>query len=743
MRARAMRLIILAGALLLVTLARHLLVAPPAVDPDHPFDTARVMESLTRVLGDDLPHMIDSDQSDIVIERWLREIRDAGFTPEVDDAFHCNVSWGTVCGRVRNIGFWVGAPGDNAIMLASHHDSVAAGPGAADDGMGVAASIEIARHYAEHDRPRPIYVLITDGEEIGLLGASRFVAHSPVAPRIGAVISLEARGNRGTATMFETSRPNGRDVHSLHPSGTLRPLSNSMAADIYEMMPNGSDVTEYLALPIDAANFSMIGRYAHYHSPQDTVANLSPRSVFHVGASAMGAVEGFMAVGANGAEGSKIYSDTLRRGVVTLPSWTRWPVLGLALVLCGAAALRQSEGRWRALIAPPIMLAAGIAAAIVAAIVIAAIRPEASYGLSHPWALRGLYCTAALLAAFAVARWLYRPSGRRAALPGAWVWVIAIGLIAAKLLPGASIMFVVPGGFAAIGAMWMLAGRGRAGGWFFAAATVVFLLLTQPLIPLAEDALFIEVSAPFVLFTLIALITALPLIWHKPGGSRPVIAGLAIATLGFGIAAALVPAYTAEHPQNVTLVHFAGDGIDGSHYRIDRDRGEPLPDAMTETAPFAKSDAEGASWPLRVASAPPMRRDAVETEIMETGNETQDGISIRLRSSDTDRLGLRLLLREEGENISYADDSLARIMSVGGFALPDDGAQRISCMGRSCRDITLIVTPIPDTTLRIDDIAYGLEPQSTALLNTRPVEATPRQWGDRRTLRRYVPLPSE
>ena len=80
MRARSMRLVILAGALLLVALARHMLVAPPAVDPDHAFDTQRALATLSRALGNEDPHPIDSEASDGVITRWMAEIRDAGFT---------------------------------------------------------------------------------------------------------------------------------------------------------------------------------------------------------------------------------------------------------------------------------------------------------------------------------------------------------------------------------------------------------------------------------------------------------------------------------------------------------------------------------------------------------------------------------------------------------------------------------------------------------------------------------------
>ena len=51
--------------------------------------------------------------------------------------------------------------------------------------------------------------LVDEGEEAGLLGASGFVADHPLAPAIGAVVNLEARGTSGPSVMFETSGDNG------------------------------------------------------------------------------------------------------------------------------------------------------------------------------------------------------------------------------------------------------------------------------------------------------------------------------------------------------------------------------------------------------------------------------------------------------------------------------------------------------------------------------------------------------
>src|SRR3954468_14649815 len=60
-----------------------------------------------------------------------------------------------------------------AIGLVSHYDSAPESPGAADDALGVAVCLEAARVLAARpDRAWTTMVLVTDGEEAGLMGAA-------------------------------------------------------------------------------------------------------------------------------------------------------------------------------------------------------------------------------------------------------------------------------------------------------------------------------------------------------------------------------------------------------------------------------------------------------------------------------------------------------------------------------------------------------------------------------------------
>jgi len=101
-------------------------------------------------------------------------------------------------------------------MLVAHYDTVSRSPGAADDGAAVAALLETLRALnAGPPLRNDLIVLITDGEEPGMLGARAFVAEHPWLRDVGVVCNFEARGTRGPSIMFETSSDNGRLIREF------------------------------------------------------------------------------------------------------------------------------------------------------------------------------------------------------------------------------------------------------------------------------------------------------------------------------------------------------------------------------------------------------------------------------------------------------------------------------------------------------------------------------------------------
>ena len=101
------------------------------------------------------------------------------------------------CGSRTSWASWrVSAPKPSACC--PHFDSVAEAPGAADDALGVAVALETARLFAARPNRRwSLFVLVTDAEESGLMGAAALVGERDITDRLKAYINIEAIGSAG------------------------------------------------------------------------------------------------------------------------------------------------------------------------------------------------------------------------------------------------------------------------------------------------------------------------------------------------------------------------------------------------------------------------------------------------------------------------------------------------------------------------------------------------------------------
>lgn len=170
------------------------------------------------------------------------------------------------------------------VVLAAHYDSVAAGPGASDDGAAIAAMLETVRALRSDDQLRnDLVLLITDGEEDGLLGAAAFVRQHPLARTRAVVLNWEARGVNGPSLMFETSSRNAALV-TLFAATAPYPHGDSSFVEFYRRLPNNTDFTEFAAAGLPGMNVAYIQGAARYHTPGDSIANLDPASLQHHGA---------------------------------------------------------------------------------------------------------------------------------------------------------------------------------------------------------------------------------------------------------------------------------------------------------------------------------------------------------------------------------------------------------------------------------------------------------------------------
>lgn len=204
--------LMIAGAgvvlLLAVTLAAYRTPAPLGSDAaTTSFSAARARAILKELVGDDVPHPIGSAGNAKVRDLIVKRLTALGYATELQTGLVCN-DFGA-CATPTNIVATHGElHGNDAVMLSAHYDSVPAGPGASDDGVGVANLLEIARILSALPATRhPVVLLVTDGEEAGLLGAQLFTREHPLAKHISAVVNMDTRGVSGPSLMFRQERP--------------------------------------------------------------------------------------------------------------------------------------------------------------------------------------------------------------------------------------------------------------------------------------------------------------------------------------------------------------------------------------------------------------------------------------------------------------------------------------------------------------------------------------------------------
>lgn len=195
--------------------------------------------------------------------------------------------------NLENIYAEIKGKNDSYIMLVTHYDSSHAKKeryaekdgsyGAADAGYGLSTILDTIRAIKENNVPlkNGIKILITDGEEYGLLGAKEAVKEKEIFENVNYLINLEARGTDGPAIMFETS-PNNSKVLDLY-SKSDKPFSYSITPEIYRLLPNSTDFTVFLDNNITGINISVLDGMEHYHTPDDNVENINEKSLQHYG----------------------------------------------------------------------------------------------------------------------------------------------------------------------------------------------------------------------------------------------------------------------------------------------------------------------------------------------------------------------------------------------------------------------------------------------------------------------------
>ncbi|MCP3917729.1 MAG: M28 family peptidase [bacterium] len=127
-----------------------------------------------------------------------------------------------------------------------------------------------------------VVVLLSDGEELGRLGAELFAHEHPSFTDIDCFVNLEAAGNGGPARLIQVGTPNGVLVERLaHVVPTI--AASSIAEELFELLPNTTDFQVFDRAGKSGYDIALVAGAAAYHAPDDLVEHLDPRSVQHMG----------------------------------------------------------------------------------------------------------------------------------------------------------------------------------------------------------------------------------------------------------------------------------------------------------------------------------------------------------------------------------------------------------------------------------------------------------------------------
>ncbi len=369
--------------------------------------------------------------------------------------------------RVANIVAVRAGQQAEAIGLVAHYDSVPFGPGAGDDAFGTAVVLEAARVLAARTSPRyTLMVLLTDAEELGLMGARALVDDPEVRSRLKAFVNLEAIGAAGPLVLFEagpgTSPVLRAWTYSAHPRG------GSYMQAIYDALPNDTDFTLLKELPgVSGINLAAVGDGYAYHTDRDRADRVTSGLLARAGETVLDVVDAVEdRPTLEAAPASAMYFSVLDR-TAFLVSLRTGVVLGaLAAVLALAvwlmiAARMLRDGGWMRLVMTlawaTIASGAVLGALLASVLVIRSARAQLHPWFASPLALFAFMTMMVVAVSWGVRRFAARvppplqPEGTPfgvwfAALPP-WLLLTAAALVYA---PAASYLVSVPLAVAAL-----------------------------------------------------------------------------------------------------------------------------------------------------------------------------------------------------------------------------------------------------------------------------------------------------
>ena len=705
----------------------------PENAPPSSFSAARAIAFEREILGGDQPHPVGTAAHDAVRERLAAKFRALGYDVTTQQSFACSPF--VTCAPVVNVIARV--PGDtrpDALVLAAHYDSVPAGPGVTDDGIGIATLVETARALRNEHFRNPIVYLITDAEEVALLGAEGYVADPALLRGTAAVINVEARGTDGPSFLFETSRHNvwlARTIaHSLP-----RPATSSLYYDIYELLPNDTDLTVFKRVGLAGVGFGNIGRPIHYHTPLDNFANTAPRTLQHHGDHILAMARALATADARQtSSGNAVWFDVLSFFVIWWPQYLSLAFAIAAFIVLLIAAFNLKT-RPRAITIGVASFFLSLVLGFVAGFIgnkLSGLRAGGAVWVAHPGPAIATVWLIGLVVSIFVAQRLVARAGVTGLFFGQALCWSAIAIALSIVLPGGSYLAIVPALACAVCLILRLS-EGLTGVISASAAAIV-------LFPLGV-ALYDALGRPILPFiaVLIALVatTFAPFLASIPGIRRPLNASLlavAIACIGMAL---IVPTYEANSPRHINI-EYVDDGV-APRWQVDEFRPEIERAAHFNPTPQPVYEWIASTYRTRVAPAPAIGLTPPEVTIVRDEHRAGRHVTLNLHST-RNAPRIAFIFRAPSFAALRVNGITPPPVTRGRAALAP-GWHRVGVRGASEVTIEIDLTKDEPIDAALVDSSFGLPPAGAALAHARDAStAIPIQEGDLTTTLRRLKL---
>ncbi|MGB2717542.1 MAG: M28 family peptidase [Vicinamibacterales bacterium] len=390
----------------------------------------------------------------------IEQLKQSGFEVRVQETDARRRDLGRTA-RVSNIIAVLRGERTEAVGLLSHYDSVFEAPGAGDDALGVAVSLEGARVLAaQKNRRWSLLVVMTDAEESGLMGAAALVGERDIVDRLKAYVNVEAIGTDGVPVLFETGPGNGW-LTSVWARRAPHPRGGSYGIEVYKRLPNDTDFSILKTHDIPGLNFAAVGDSYAYHTPRDTAERLSARALRTMGENLVAILQGLQGVDIT--QRSPLTHTYFDIGGTTAVSYgpAAGMAIGVAALLLGfiawwrfMRAVMHSGGflRWLLVALWTLVAAAAVAATMVATVWLLRAAREAYHPwYAHPGRLVTLLVVTGTAAGWTMARFgRLLPARAHSARHPALTWSLALPVwialsgIALWMAPSAAYLWTLP-----------------------------------------------------------------------------------------------------------------------------------------------------------------------------------------------------------------------------------------------------------------------------------------------------------